>query len=124
MSDHGPSLPSSGVGLSGWFIKSARVGDGGQCPLWVTSRHLTEFIQCPLYPQKQTSSLVGDRDQATKLYRGEVGHLAIVQPVAQFDDDLPATRNISVNVAQRCSRHEYVKATFTRRRTLSAGLVI
>ncbi len=29
MSDHGPSLPSSGVGASGQFIISARVGAGG-----------------------------------------------------------------------------------------------
>ena len=30
MSDHGPSLPSSGVGVSEQFIISARVGDGGK----------------------------------------------------------------------------------------------
>jgi len=33
VSDHGPSLPSSGVGVSGQFILSTRAGDGGKMPV-------------------------------------------------------------------------------------------
>src|SRR5262249_27207409 len=28
----------------------------GKCPQWVISRHFTEFVGCPLYPQKRTSA--------------------------------------------------------------------
>ena len=31
-----------------------------RCPLWVISRHFTEFDGCLLYPRKRTSGLSGD----------------------------------------------------------------
>src|SRR6516165_2192550 len=36
-------------------INCASFKFGGECPLWVKSRHRRSFNRCPLYPQKRTS---------------------------------------------------------------------
>ncbi len=51
MSDHRPSLPSSGVGVSGQFIISARVGDGGKMSVPGVRRAKAAFFSgCKSHP--------------------------------------------------------------------------